>query len=338
MNLSFNLKTANKYMTTKRLLKITHLLKSAALISGLLLSACGQEKKEPGSAGPASDTSGIKTTNDRVFGVARIEPEAGITNLVSGTSGKILSVLIAENMVIRKGQPMLEIDQALENNQWLQAKSKIIPQKAAIRTQEANAETTRTRWKNALEIVKRNQELYAGNAGTKQSLDDSRHLAEQLEKEVAAADALVAQAKSRISELEADVQYVETLLRQKKVTAPQNGKILKVMAKAGEYAQIDKVIAEFAPEGPLVAKTEIDEIYAERIKTGQKALILSQTSGDTLAKGTVYFAADYLKAKSLFKDQSTELEDRRIREVHIKIDEGQQPLIGSRVDCIILLN
>ena len=87
-----------------------------------------------------------------------------------------------------------------------------------------------------------------------------------------------------------------------------------------------------------MAKTEIDEIYAERIKTGQKAIILSQTSGDTLARGTVFFAADYLKAKSLFKDQSTELEDRRIREVHIKIEEGQKPLIGSRVDCIILLN
>lgn len=169
-------------------------------------------------------------------------------------------------------------------------------------------------------------------------MDDSRYLVEQLEKELYAAESLVTQANSRISELETDITYYETILNQKKVKATQNGKILKVSVKRGEYAQNDKVIAEFAPEGPLVAKTEIDEIYAERIKAGQKAIILSQTSGDTLARGTVFFAADYLKAKSLFKDQSTELEDRRIREVHIKIEEGQKPLIGSRVDCIILLN
>lgn len=233
---------------------------------------------------------------------------------------------------------MLLLDQSVENSQLQQAKSKITPQKVAVSAQKANVETVRTRLKNAREVMKRNQELYTGNAITKQALDDSRYLVEQLEKELSAAESLVTQANSRISELETDITYYETILNQKKVKATQNGKILKVSVKRGEYAQNDKVIAEFAPEGPLVAKTEIDEIYAERIKTGQKAIILSQTSGDTLARGTVFFAADYLKAKSLFKDQSTELEDRRIREVHIKIEEGQKPLIGSRVDCIILLN
>jgi HlyD family secretion protein len=53
--------------------------------------------------------------------------------------------------------------------------------------------------------------------------------------------------------------------------------------------------------------------------------------------GTVSYAADYLKQKSLFKDQSTEQEDRRVRDVSIRLDSGKMPLIGSRVDCIIML-
>ena len=96
-------------------------------------------------------------------------------------------------------------------------------------------------------------------------------------------------------------------------------------------------IAEFAPTGSLIAKTEVDELYAEKIQLGQKAFIISQTTGDTLANGSVSYAADYLKQKSLFKDQSTEQEDRRVRDVSIRLESGKMPLIGSRVDCVILL-
>ncbi|MBK8621724.1 MAG: HlyD family efflux transporter periplasmic adaptor subunit [Saprospiraceae bacterium] len=317
---------------------MNYFLQLAFLLVMTLTFSCQGDKTEAQKFDSTNKNVVVKTTNDRVLGVARIEPKEGIINLVAGASGKILDVMIENNMTIQKGQTLLLLDQSVENSQLQQAKSKITPQKVAVSAQKANVETARTRLKNAREVMKRNQELYAGNAITKQALDDSRYLVEQLEKELSAAESLVTQANSRISELETDITYYETLLNQKKVKATQNGKILKVSVKRGEYAQNDKVIAEFAPEGPLVAKTEIDEIYAERIKTGQKAIILSQTSGDTLARGTVFFAADYLKAKSLFKDQSTELEDRRIREVHIKIEEGQKPLIGSRVDCIILLN
>lgn len=317
---------------------MNYFLQLAFLLVMTLTFSCQGDKTEAQKFDSTNKNVVVKTTNDRVLGVARIEPKEGIINLVAGASGKILDVMIEDNMTIQKGQTLLLLDQSVENSQLQQAKSKITPQKVAVSAQKANVETVRTRLKNAKEVMKRNQELYAGNAITKQALDDSRYLVEQLEKELSAAESLVTQANSRISELETDITYYETLLNQKKVKATQNGKILKVSVKRGEYAQNDKVIAEFAPEGPLVAKTEIDEIYAERIKTGQKAIILSQTSGDTLARGTVFFAADYLKAKSLFKDQSTELEDRRIREVHIKIEEGQKPLIGSRVDCIILLN
>jgi multidrug resistance efflux pump len=303
----------------------------------LIWVSCANENNQKELTAASIDSANRVRTNDRVFGVARIEPEEGIISLVAGTNGKIKAVLIEDNMLIEKGQSLLEIDQSVEMSQLEQAQSKISTQRIAINTQKANVETTRVRLKNAEAVLNRNQELFLGYAATKQALDDSRFAKEQIEKELASAVTLIAQANSRLNELERDKQYYETLLKQKRVLSTEKGKILKVHVKAGEYAQNDKVIAEFAPDGPLVAKTEIDEIYADRIKIGQSAAILSQTSGDTLAYGTVIFAADYLKAKSLFKDQSTELEDRRIREVHIKINKGLQPLIGSRVDCIILL-
>ena len=124
------------------------------------------------------------------------------------------------------------------------------------------------------------------------------------------------------------------------MTAPVAGKILVLPIKIGEYVGVETQIAEFAPAGAYIAKTEVDELFADRVQLGQKAFILSQSTGDTLATGKVSFAAEYLKAKSLFKDQNTEQEDRRVREVHIRLDEkgdSKKPLIGSRVDCLINL-
>jgi HlyD family secretion protein len=306
------------------------------LSTALAFNACGKsEAKTEEKTTEAIEKTPL--TNDQVFGVARIEPEDGITDLVAGTDGKILSVLIDDNQDIQKGQAMLLVDQAVESKQLDQAKSKLNPQEATIAVRRNSLDVYKTQLANARENLQRNQNLYQGNAATKQALDDSRHEVERLEKEVQRAEAEIKEASSRLGELQADIQYYQTVLGQKKVLAPLAGKILKVNVKAGEYAQNDLKIAEFAPAGALVAKTEVDEIFAEKIKIGQQAVILSQTSGDTIARGKVYFAADYLKAKSLFKDQSTEQEDRRIREVHIKLESGERPLIGSRVDCIIYL-
>ena len=44
-----------------------------------------------------------ETTNNRIVGVARIEPENGIIDILSGTSGRITEVLIKENDDVKKG-------------------------------------------------------------------------------------------------------------------------------------------------------------------------------------------------------------------------------------------
>lgn len=181
------------------------------------------------------------------------------------------------------------------------------------------------------------QKLYEAKAQTRQILDESKTELDRFTQEVEAARANALEANSRLEELQSDIDYYRTLVEQKKVKAPMAGKILKVNTNPGDFVGSSTQIAEFAAAGPLVAKTEIDELYADRVQTGQKAYLFSQTTGDTLATGTVSFTAAYFKQKSLFKDQSTELEDRRVREVHIQLDSGKMLLIGSRVDCMIVL-
>jgi multidrug resistance efflux pump len=132
-------------------------------------AACGGKKEEA-----AVVTTTTKTTNDRVFGIARVEPEDGITDLVAGTSGKVLTVLIDENQSIKQGQTLITVDQSVEKSQLLQAKSKIGPQTAAITTQRANVETLKINLRNAQTILQRNTALFNGKALTKEELDNSQ--------------------------------------------------------------------------------------------------------------------------------------------------------------------
>lgn len=297
---------------------------------------CGGNTPQQEQATQAADSL-RPTTNDRILGVARIEPEEGILNITAGTTGKITEVLIDDNQELTKGQAMLDIEVSVEGAQLAQAQSKIATQRASIEANQATLEAQKVNLANAQDTYQRNLQLFQGKALTKQVLDDSKATLERLKHEVEATEATLRQSSSRVGELEADIRYYQTVLGRKKVNAPVPGRVLNVLVNTGDYVNNDTKIAEFAPSGPFIARTEVDELYAEKVMLGQKAQIFSQTTGERLAEGTVSFLGDYLKQKSLFKDQSTEQEDRRVREVHIRLESGKTPLIGSRVDCLILL-
>jgi multidrug resistance efflux pump len=314
------------------------LMKNELLIVAMMfaLVSCG-DKKAKEEATAKTDSIPKPTTKNQILGVARIEPEDGIMSLTAGTAGRVLAVLIDDNQAVSKRQQLLNVEEVLENAQLRQAQSKVGTQQATIAANQATLEGLKVNLKNARETYERNLDLFKGNAQTKQVLDDSKASLDKLVKDLETAEANIRQAQSKVGEMQADINYYRTIVEKKKVTALLGGKVLKVLVKTGDYVNNDTKIADFAPEGGLYAKTEVDELYAERVQVGQKAFVLSQTTGDTLARGTVSYAADYLKQKSLFKDQSTEQEDRRVRDVSIRLDSGKMPLIGSRVDCIILL-
>lgn len=319
-------------------MNITALIKNGCCILVMILAftSCGDQKAKEETAAK-TDSISKPTTKNQILGVARIEPEDGIMSLTAGTSGRVLNVLIVDNQLVKKGQLLLNVEVVLENAQLRQAQSKVGAQQATIAANQATLEALKVSQNNARVNYERNLDLFKGHAQTQQALEDSKATFDKLTKDLQTAEANIRQAQAKVGEIQADINYYRTVVEKKKVVALVGGKVLKVLVKTGDFVNNDTQIADFAPEGALFAKTEVDELYAERVQVGQKAFILSQTSGDTLATGTVTYAADYLKQKSLFKDQSTEQEDRRVRDVYIRLESGKMPLIGSRVDCIIVL-
>lgn len=308
----------------------------AGLASLLLLGSCGGGKDQK--AGEQKDT--VRTVNvpkrvDEIVGIAIIEPAARISQLSAETGGVVKQINVTIGQQLRKGQVILTIDNTIESAQLRQANSRIGTQQDAIEVARQQVQTLRVQLQKAETDLKRNETLFAGNALTRKELDDSRYTVQDLHQQIRASEEQVKQAQGRIRELQADIAYASTVAGQKTVKAPADGTLLSIDAKVGQYLTNSQSIGDFAPAGPLVAVTEIDELFALQVKPGQKASIRPQGSTERLATGTVILASPYLRKKSLFSDNAANLEDRRVREVRVQLDDPGQVILGARVECIL---
>lgn len=306
-----------------------------ALALAFLLSACGKSEPEPAKADAATKAvSPADVTN--VMGIALIEPGKRIAQLGQNQSGTVKEIFAAPGDQLKAGQDILTLDNSLQSAQVSQASARIGTQSDAIAAAEANTEVIRTRLEKAKADLARNEKLKSGGAITQQAYDDSRAQVDQLEQELRASTAAAKQQRARATELRSDLNYYQALLNQGTLKAPADGTLLSLDIRVGEYLDGRTSIGEFAPAGPVIALTEIDELYAGQVKVGQQAYIRTQGKADTLSTGRVVLASPYLRKKSLFSDNPANLEDRRVREVHVQLDKPEAVLIGARVECVII--
>lgn len=145
-------------------------------------------------------------------------------------------------------------------------------------------------------------------------------------------------ASSKVGELKADESYSRVERSKRDMYAFTDGKILSVDIAVGSYISPQVPIGDFAPASPVNVVAEIDELFATKVQVGQRAQIRLQGAADILAEGNVIEVAPYLRQKSLFSDEIGKLEDRRVREVRVRLDNPPASLLyGTRVDCIIKL-
>lgn len=307
------------------------------LLVPIFWQSCSDNKAQPGTA--AADEDAVKPDTPLVIreivGIARIEPPEKIITINTETPGYVREINYKENQPIQKGEVLLILDSDVEQAQLRQAKSGLQTQRAAIKSAQATLEALQVQLANAKNTYQRNQRLASGKALTDQELDDSRFAVENLEKQMVAQEAVITQQQNRLQELEAEVNYYQTLLSDRTIRAPLSGMFLSSNVKPGNYITTSTSLGDFAVDGPYQAITEVDELFATKVKLGQSAYIRLQGSSEKLASGKVVYMAPYLKQKSLFSDSPDNLEDRRVREVRVELDSKENILIGSRVECVI---
>ena len=274
---------------------------------------------------------------NKIVGIARIEPAAKISPIGSESIGKIVQIHVSEGQAIKKGTLLLTLDQGTETAQIQQSNARLTTRQQRVKSLEAKIEAIELKISLADIERKRDRRLAEAQAGTQKAAFDSENVFKNLNADLLIAKADLAEAKSAITEIETERNYVMELLQKKYIYAPSDGMILNWDVKLGQAVSAGSKIADFAPDGDLIAITEVDELFAMKVKKGQRVQINIQGTNEKLSSGTVIYCAPFLSKKSIFNDRADNLEDRRVREVRVHIDRPEAVLIGSRVECIISL-
>lgn len=299
----------------------------------MVLSACGGKSEETKKKKTDYKLSKI----DQLVGIARIEPESKICPIGSEIPGRVVSILVSEGEAVKKGQLIMLLDESSELAQVQQSTSKINTRQQRVKSLEAKISAIGIKLNAADVERKRDRALANAKAGTEKAATDSETTYKNLEADLIIAKADLAEAIAGISEINAESNYLSQLKNKKRVYAPEDGMMLNWDVKLGQAIAAGTKLGDFAPAGSLMAITEIDELYALKVKNGQKVSINMQGTNEKLSNGTVIYCAPYLSKKSIFSDRADNLEDRRVREVHVRVDNPKAVLIGSRVECIISL-
>ena len=302
------------------------------IILSLVLSACGSKEEKKISVEK------YKVDKiDQIIGIARIEPAAKISTIGAEIAGKVIEIHVQEGQFVKKGTLLVSLDQSLDQAQVQQSLAKVQTRQQRIKSLEAKVAAVELKVNLADIERQRDRNLADAKAGTQKAAFDSESAYSNLKAELAVAKADLAEANAALAEVESERNYTQKLLDKKNIYAPSDGMILNWDVKIGQAVAIGSKLADFAPEGELIATTEVDELFAMKVKKGQRVQINIQGTTEMLSTGTVIYCAPFLSKKSIFNDRADNLEDRRVREVRVRIDQPDAVLIGSRVECVIKL-
>ncbi len=307
---------------------------TSALVFLFFLMACSQEKQTQKEDAPSTKDSLVKPDVQQVAGTGRIEPESGITDLASDNGGLITRIYIKEGEFIKKDMPLIQLDNIVQSSQAEEATARLNTQQQQLQLDKVKIAEARNNLHQSQTDFDRTSRLVEKKAETQQQLDNARTDLENKKLALKNAEAALALSEKKVSESGAAVKTALATEGKSIIRAPQNGRLLEVSARVGASLTPGQRYAQLAPEGRLTALCEIDELFADEIKTGQAAFIRYKGYPDTVSKGTVLYTAPYLKKKSLFSDEVGVKEDRRVREVRILLD-NQELLINRQVECII---
>ena len=330
----------------------------------------------------------------QVAALGRVEPFGGTLEVAASEQGVISELLVKEGDRVQKNQVLAYLDtfqvrqaerdyaasQLAEAQQTLVAKQQLdaariaeastqvnrvdLPQNASIRAQEAEIRNLQAQLNLAQTDLARFESLANRGAIAQQQLDSQRAEVTQIQQQIAAANATLAQlvsarsadldnAIAQVGTAQADLQLsqatagvesakqnlalAEARLAQTIIRAPIDGQIIEVFVDLGESVREQPVLAMGNTQKMKVV-AEVYESDIGLVKVGQSATIRSRNGAfnETLA-GTVSDIALQIFKNDILNDDPAAAADARVVEVDIEVDSPEviDNLTNLQVDVTI---
>ncbi len=302
------------------------------LLSACLMSCSGKKEETPKADSVAQKDSPL----EMIVSIGRIEPELKIVKLSSEVSGIVRKVNFQAGDSVKKGEVIIELSNELERAQLAVSTNQANTRNYDILSAQANLEGATLKLENLKLRYERLKSSFEKGAETKQNLDNANTDYLTAQKEVERLTNVVQTYRKQQEEIYSQSALNTVQLQRRFIKAPADGLILQMDITPGSSVQALSSLADFAPACPVSVVCEVDELFADQVFLGDKAYVRYAGQTEKLAEGTIIFAAPYLKKKSLFADVSGDMEDRRVREVRVRLSNTGKLLYGSRVECVIL--
>jgi multidrug resistance efflux pump len=322
MNYSIDFKQyKNEYM--KRIIYV--------LLLTTLITACS--KKTEKATVQKGDSTSVKLTE--IVGVGKVEPEKNIINLAATSGGVVVQVLKDDGDSVNAGDALVRLNDEIEQLKINQLKSQIQSQHSQIDIEQNNAKNAGLKLANKKQLLNSTQNLVKNGAETQQVYTDLSTEVKTLEFDNDKAKSTVVLAQSRLNELTQQLKQAQVEAAEKILRAPYAGTVLNMIITKGAAINQFATYAEFAPRGKKIIRSEVDEMFCQDLKVGQKVDIRIAGNNKVIATGTIKLLSPYLKKKSLFSEKANDQEDRRVREIKVLLTDDSNLLINSKVECVI---
>lgn len=298
-----------------------------SILLAVIITACGGKQK---------DVKPITEEPKYAVGIGKVLPEGGIVELSVGNPNKITKIYKKMGDWVKEGDILFDMDavnEAIQVEKNQAALNTVHQNVKAVSYDVELAETKLAQFKQEFETSKR---LYRSKAETAQKVfSDSIAYQEQLATVKRQKQNLVAQQAS-LKEQQLSIKSSQVTLKDQSFKALQAGRLIRFDVNVGQVLSANTVFGELAPNQPLVIEGEMDELYANQIKEGQRVDISLVGQSKVIATGKLSFVGTSLQNKSILYETIGEGTDRRVRRFTVQLESGKDDLlINQKVECKI---
>jgi RND family efflux transporter MFP subunit len=222
-------------------------------------------------------------------------------------AGTVARVLVEEQMAVRRGQLLAELDNEEDRAALAEARARLVEAEASVRY--FDGEEARAR------------QLVKDRVAARQELD--RTLQEK--------DA----ARARRDVAAAAVRRLEAALAKTRIAAPIDGVVIRRFVHPGETVDRGAAFVTVADLERTRVEAEVDEYDTGRVRLGAEVVVTAEGYDGLAWRGTIEEIPDAVVSRSLKPNDPGRPTDTRVLKVKIRLQEKTPLKLGQRVEVEI---
>lgn len=305
---------------------------SLILLLGSLTYACSSDKKEKENS--KTNEQILQEVNE-VKAIGKVVPAEDYAIISSATAGRIANLFVQEGDSVQKDQILFELESGNSSLDVKQATAQLNSLRAQNKTIAEDIAKAEIYAKELKEKYETSKLLVAKNAETKEKLETDYSNWQQQEANLRGLRKQLRAQRLTESEQQIQINKAQNIISDFTVKAASTGIITDLTAKLGQSIGSSQELGKIINIDNPIIEAEVDELFANDIQLGQKVIISRVGRKDTLGQGTIFYANPILSNKSILYESANEGEDRRVRKIKIRLDQGKNLTINAKVDCSV---